>query len=630
MGVQPLPPYIFPPNRQAEFNPTYDFDPKAVTRASYAASLSKSEKPKREGPYLDLNRHPDSWSQAPYGQINVKPMNPRTRAAVKWTRWVQLSLRILQEIGALGALFCVITLKGMLNGQAWIVRVPPAADILISLYAIVHLARRPQARTPGSSASYHFFALLIDLGLIPFYAFTMILAHTSAIEQPGAEGRWRTLFSSENTTNMILQLTWLLALVLGSLHLVSFGLDIYLVLVFRKIASMPPDMNPLEGNLTSRRASKHKHKDSEMTASTVSKSSPLRMSQVNLIPDSRTIPFVQTRNESDPSFSPHNPETARLSRTELSMYSQSQSARTSRADLHRRDGSVSPSKHGTLINVQEVQPRSPTRHSTRTNALSHRASFHNTLSDVASQRGTPGPPRSGASTPHYNQNDTLLSDNWFVIDGEADGDLSDNGSGPPVPPRHPRHSGYAPIPISEAEPEPDYDENSIIPQPLRMNPPTPAPERQRAPAPFAAGRSDPTYLGVNDMARVLTVTSQSSSKYSDPPPSPTRCGTPKSRHYGDLADAMSGILSNSPSRTTLRSGQSPKNAARTAPAPRPLEREGNPRVVSRTGIDLADASVMYVPADERDGRNGKREVSGKVAEEGRGTWFRRREPSGRA
>ena len=124
MGVQAHPPYIFPPNRQTELNPTYEFDPKAVTRASYAASLPKAQKSKQEGPLLDLNRHPDSWAQPPYGHINVEPMNPRTRTAVKWTRLVQLSLRVLQEIGALGALFCVITLKGLLDSQSWIIRVP--------------------------------------------------------------------------------------------------------------------------------------------------------------------------------------------------------------------------------------------------------------------------------------------------------------------------------------------------------------------------------------------------------------------------------------------------------------------------------------------------------------------------
>ena len=129
MGVQPLPPYLFPPSRQAESNPTYDFDPKAVTRASYAASLPKPKKPNQDGPLLDFNRHPDSWTQAPYGQVDVEPMDPRTRTAVKWTRWAQMALRVLQEIGALGALFLVITLKGMLDSQAWIVRVPVSSRL---------------------------------------------------------------------------------------------------------------------------------------------------------------------------------------------------------------------------------------------------------------------------------------------------------------------------------------------------------------------------------------------------------------------------------------------------------------------------------------------------------------------
>ncbi|KAI9655585.1 MAG: hypothetical protein M1821_005379 [Bathelium mastoideum] len=628
MGVQPHPPYIFPPTGHTELNPTYDFDPKAVTRASYAASLPKSEGPKQQGPLLNLNRHPDSWAQAPYGQIDVKPMSPRTRSAVKWTRWVQLALRVLQNIGALGGLFCVVTLKGLLDSQSWIIRVPPAVDILMSTYGIIHLARRSTARTPGSSASYHFFALVIDLGLLPFYAFTMILAHTSAIEPPGTEGRWRTLFSAEATTDLILELTWLLAAVVGILHLISFGLDIYLVLVFRRIASMPPDMNPLEDNLTSRRAAKHSYKNSEMSASAFSASSPSRMSQINSVPENRSISFIHTRNESNPSFSPHNPETARISRTEMDMYSQPQSARTSRANLYQREGSISPSKSGTLINVQEVQPRSPTRHSTRTNALSHQASFHMAYSDVPSRRNTPGPPRSGSSTPHHNPHDTLLSDNWFVIDAEADGDVSDNAGGPPVPPRHPRHSAYTPIPLTEVDLDAGPDENAFTPQPLRMHPPTPGPEQQQlSPSTRWPQPEDRSHLGVGDVTRALTVTSQSSSRYSDPPPTPTRSGTPKSRYYGDLAAATSGILSNGSGGTTAQTAANHSHSGRTS-AVKPLEREGNPRVVSRTGIDLADTSILYVPSG-RDGERMKREVSGKIAEEGRGNWMRRREPSGR-
>ena len=469
----------------------------------------------------------------------------------------------------------------------------------------------------------------------------MILAHTSAIEQPGAEGRWRTFFSSENITNLILESTWLVALVLGILHLLSFGLDIYLVLVFRKIVSMPPDMNPLEDNLTSRRAYKHKYKSSEATLSTVTPSSPTRTSQANSLPENRPISFIQTRNESNPSFSPHNPETARLSRTELSMYSQPQSARTSRADLHRRDGSVSPSKSGTLINFQEVQPRSPTRHSTRTNALSHRASFHVAYSDVPSRNGTPGPPRSGTSTPRYGANDAFLSDNWFVMDAAPEVDASDNAFGPPVPPRHPRHSAYASVPASETDVYPTIDEPAFLPQPLRMNPPTPGPVLDVQPSltpepvwpPQPAEDHSSNHLGVSNIARAPTVASQSSSRYSDPPPTPpppsSHSGTPKGRFYGDLAAATSGILSNSPSRTTLRSTGDGSKPGRTSPV-KPLEREGNPRVVSRTGIELTDASIMYIPGDMLDSKRGRREVSGKVAEEGRGNWIRRREASGRA
>ena len=499
----------------------------------------------------------------------------------------------------------------------------------MSAYAIIHLARPPQARTPGSSASYHFFAFVIDLGLLPFYAFTAVLAHTSAVEQPGAEGRWRTLFSAEATTDLILESTWLLAAVLGSLHLISFGLSAYLISVFCKITSMPPDMNPLEDNLTSRRATKHQYKNSEMTASTFSASSPSRMSQANLVPESRPISFVHTRNDSNPSFSPHNPETARRSRAELSMYSQPQSARTSRAGLYRRDGSVSPSKSGTMINVQEIQPHSPTRHSTRTNAISHRASFHTAHSDSLLRGPTPGPPRSGTSSPRYNQTDALLSDNWFLIDAEPDGNISDNGAGPPVPLRHPRHSGYAPVPISEADMEPENDENSYMPQPLRMNPPTPGPDRYRfSDTAWQQQQEDQNHLGVGNLARGLTVTSQSSSKYSDPPPSPPRSGTPKSRFYGDLAAATSGILSNSPSRMSPRATEGPQSG--TSSPVRPLEREGNARVLSRTGVDIADANIMYVSGDEHEQNKGRREASGKMIEEGRGTWFRRREPSGRA
>lgn len=60
----------------------------------------------------------------PYGNLNWKPMSPRTRKKVKYTRTVQLLLRICQLLGALGLLFCVICIKGTKGSTGWIIRVP--------------------------------------------------------------------------------------------------------------------------------------------------------------------------------------------------------------------------------------------------------------------------------------------------------------------------------------------------------------------------------------------------------------------------------------------------------------------------------------------------------------------------
>jgi hypothetical protein len=483
------------------------------------------------------------------------------------------------------------------------------------------------------------------------------------------------MFAAESTTNLVLQMTWLLALVNGGLHVFTFAFDIYLITVFRKISNMPPDMNPLEDNLTSRRANKHKYKNSEVTASTISISSPTR-SSANLMPEKNwEIPFVQTRNESRSTFSPHNPKTAeqaRLSQTQLSMYSQPQSSRTSHIDLHRRDGSVSPSKRGTLINVQEIQSQSPVRHSTLLNAPSHRASFHNTFSDmsfnlVGHSQGLPSiPARSGTSTPVYTPKDALLSDNWFVhADDEADIPTPPSHTSKPAHPTG--HTGYAQIPNIEIDrdttPEPQLEADldaQLHPEPLRMNPPSPAPIEelqhlqhiQPPPTPLSWNSAPlqplsdpqpppsttPTHLAVGDIARGLTINSTltSSSRYSTPPASPSRSPLPRSRYYGDLASAQEGIrgqqggttppLRKSPAGTPRSEGSRPRSVRRVQPS-QPMEREGNPRVVSRSGVDLGDATVMY--GGEDGWAKGRREVSGKVVEEGRSSWMRRREPSGK-
>lgn len=123
MGVEP--PYLYTaPTRQSVADPYYNFDPKAVTRSSYAASFASTQRPKQEGPLINFNKHPDSYVIVPYGSCDLEPMPANTRKKVVVTRRIQLALRILQLFGAVGLLVCVICLLGVDETQSWILRIP--------------------------------------------------------------------------------------------------------------------------------------------------------------------------------------------------------------------------------------------------------------------------------------------------------------------------------------------------------------------------------------------------------------------------------------------------------------------------------------------------------------------------
>jgi len=76
------------------------------------------------GPLIDFNQHPDSFMIVSYGQNEHESLPPGTKKTVVVTRWVQFGLRLLQLIGALGLLFCVICVKGAAPAQSWMLRVP--------------------------------------------------------------------------------------------------------------------------------------------------------------------------------------------------------------------------------------------------------------------------------------------------------------------------------------------------------------------------------------------------------------------------------------------------------------------------------------------------------------------------
>lgn len=466
----------------------------------------------------------------------------------------------------------------------------------------------------------------MDTGLIPFYAFILLNAYNNLNGSIDNADRWTSFFTSLQALDDLILVAVIAAGTLAGLHFISIGFDLYLIIMFRKIARLPPDMNPLEDNLTSRRSrsARHKHKNSEMTltgdemsehkrqahlsGSTLSVSNQSRSSLVKG-PEERVMPFVHSRMGSDISFSPHNPDSARYSRQqidEVSIYQDARSARNSRQDLssgnHSRAGSVSPAKRGSFIEGSAVMPASQ---------IARLQSLHpeSQLLDGAARsdgRFTPVLPNAAPSSTQTRsqQKDALLSDNWYVLDDDA---ISDMGS-----PERRRTPGPTFEPIKPAPIEHDR-RNSFNPQPLAMNPPTPPPATEEYEDPEdeehdAHIRQHSRYEPVEkSVTRSGTVLSNSSSQYSDVAESLMHSATPKVKYYGDLASATRGV------RGMNQSGLPTPQASRS-PSP-PKKRDG--RVVSRTGVDIADTSTVFL-SEQQYGLKGRRQVSGKVAEEGRG------------
>lgn len=491
-----------------------------------------------------------------------------------------------------------------------------------------------------SSASYHMFAIFMDVGLIPFYVFIAIFANNNYWMPTKDEQRWTSFFTADGATDTLLAVTWVGAIVVAGLHAASTFFDLWLVILFRKIAKLPPDQNPLEDNLTSRKASKHKYKNSEATltgsfdekntkflsGSTLNVDDQSRLSTaIKEAPESRQVPFKHSRTGSELGYSPHNPDSVRWSQQQVEggLYQQSPSARGSMASVrpHTRGNSISPPKTGSFA-ITETPPtptRSPRPVSFPNNGESRGTFNSNRFSTPMHPNAAP----TDALVKSQQQKSLLSNSNWVTLDD--DDDAADLGN--------PDRAGY--------------DENSRIdrhdfqPQPLKMNPPTPPPGQGRY---YASDRSALTPRSDNgnaNLERHLTVLSNAtgtSSVYSESSPSLQNSknlspGTPKSKHYGDLAAATLGVRGGT-SKSTERlhsngtvgasesdaTGMSALGSYGFCPSPPPkvpkINRDRKGRVVSRTGVDLANASQDMVNFAK--GQSRRREVSGKVAEEGRG------------
>ncbi|KAF2402067.1 hypothetical protein EJ06DRAFT_581243 [Trichodelitschia bisporula] len=671
-------PYIYDPPPHLPPDPfgAGTFNPKAV---SQRASLPPPPpRPKPEGPLLDVNRHPDSYLVVPQRAQNLPNVGPHAKSRIQRARRVQLALRVLALLAAVGLLVCVACLKGVSDTQGWILRLPPAVDITITLYALYHLARAPTRRPPGSAASYHLFALVMDVCLIAFYVFTALLARSNAIAAEGAPGRWRSLFTAPGATDTLLTASWIIAISSAGLHLFAAGISIYLLIKFRQINRLPPDMNPLEDNLTARpKHLKHAYKNSNastssstipiihikdvkrwsaLTASSaVSSVSTRSYDRPPLIPtqndfhthqpQSRPVSFFGTRADpGNATFNPHNPSTAR--------HRLSQQPQPGSGASPPKRNSNTPKRGSTLS--QEIPPPSPTP---------DRMSPIPSLPRITKRASaTASPPTSPLKHSSAGASDAA---NWFVLaTSPPPNSMSENYEAYPSDDDELTAAAphAAPASDDEYDDEPQVPQQaagltarakaflSAPPQPLRMHPPTPPPP---TPSPGVEGYD------------AVPVSSPGAS---------VEAAAPKPRFYGDLAAAMRGVRRGAGAvgeaerlqsmkgsvhgevtqglgragarrerkerreRMGVKGGKTEemesvsgtvvvrRGAGGRSPVPEwtggadgvgsEREREGmleRERVVSRSGVDVASTGGWF----------GRRDVSGKVAEEGRGGLWRR-------
>ncbi|SPO02617.1 uncharacterized protein DNG_05290 [Cephalotrichum gorgonifer] len=236
-------------------SPTKPFDPKAVTRASWEP---QPKRPKKKGPLVGFNRHPDAQAPLAYRTGNYKVMSRGTKKWIVWVRRIQLGLRVLQFNAAAGVLLLMILITGVDGQTSWALRVLSAIAAVHCAYGVYHLSRPAGGRTPSSSSAYQFFAGLCDLCILPIYAYGAM-----AEQQHGAE--WSTLLADKSLVKTLTLALFYGLMAASGVHAVTLMISVWLGIMFRKITLMPPDMNPLEDNLTSRT----RHKKTKSSVSTV-------------------------------------------------------------------------------------------------------------------------------------------------------------------------------------------------------------------------------------------------------------------------------------------------------------------------------------------------------------------------
>jgi hypothetical protein len=397
------------------------------------------------------------------------------------------------------------------------------------------------------------FAACFDVSLIPFYAFGALMASAEyklSLGGAGQDGEWSTLLPAGQQLIPILSGTaFLCSVIAGGLHLISVGLSLWLAVIFREITKLPPDMNPLEDNLTSR----HKRNKSSMSASTIPEkrlSEPLEGKRSSGAPYedvSRppSVPFLQTRTGSIESFSTY--------------HTTPQASRDGRLDLPSRQYQISSNNSSPRSSIIELKRSSVSYNSPA--SPPKRASYASL-------------PLSEVSSPHSTSQMGNKPEAWHTAESLPSSERSSRNSR--------RKSAYQPL-----RQRPDLEDDISLtpphPKPLEANPPTPRlPNNRSQRGPALSEISYNNGAGsTSDLSEIsLSTTHEQASR-----PAPRQQQQPqqqenfKARFYGDLKPATPPIL---------------------------ISAQGGQRKVSGNDFDNKGFRGF-----------GRRNVSGKIAEEGR-------------
>ncbi|OJD11716.1 hypothetical protein ACJ73_09488 [Blastomyces percursus] len=680
------PPFMYDPPSRNQFSGISDnFDPKAVTRASWTPREPRME---RNGPLVNFNKRPDSYVVIPDGKINKKTMSPKTKGRVKHTRIFQLALRVCALVGALGVLFCVICINKTAGAVSWMIRVAPGVAILHTVYATYHLSRSPAACTPASSASYMLFACVMDAGLIPLYVFTGIIAR---VEHTSGTYGWDTLFETKSAADKIIYTTFLACCVSAGLHLSSLVISLYLAVIFRKISKLPPDMNPLEDNLTSRSHKRTKSNMAEiaekhMSDSTIASSNFNRgsLAKEPLMTPTRSVPFMHTCADSvedigdSPKQSFYSAQSHRYSRSDLPsqqarQYEQSQHTPVGISrTMARGRGGTSSRPQSVIMNTppkpdnsRPVSPETVSRDPSGVSSVSKENWYVHPSSPsppLHADRVSPLPDRLGSpdmlgkdlgvkdwedtnDSYEFDRSGTVIKhrskDNYSPLSSYYDDDENIYGK------EHTENLYFYEHDLGDQDVSNTYEgaqddktASVAVINPLEMNPPTPQAFEQQQLNPYGRTASI-RRIALTDVPNP----SLDSPRYSTPVKSQNHSGVeptyeiPSPFDIRNDTQAPQGLTPNnaaknstpSKKRWTLRGGKPSAYESLQAdddsddghdasPARHDSDRKG--RVVSNSGIDLGtgfgSGSPGYGSYIAGLGVGRRRDVSGKMAEEGRG------------